>query len=207
MRQDKQDRRSLRTRRLVSEALMGLLLEKRYDAITVQDLLDRAGIGRATFYAHYFDKDDVLAHITEQMLESFRLRVAQYDPDPGDPRPNAYTIVPSLELFRHVHLQYPQLRPLVRGHAGEVIWEAGQTLLARNIEQALTAMQPPTDRSAVPISVTARYLAGALLNVLKWWLDAEMPYTPEEMDTMFQQLALPGVWAVVNTPPRESVVG
>lgn len=65
MKQIKQDRRSLRTRRLVNTALMDLLLEKRFDAITVQDLLDRAGIGRSTIYTHYFDKDDVLASIME----------------------------------------------------------------------------------------------------------------------------------------------
>jgi hypothetical protein len=50
VKQDKQDRRSQRTRRLVSSAMTELLREKRYDAITVQDLLDRAGIGRSTFY-------------------------------------------------------------------------------------------------------------------------------------------------------------
>lgn len=59
MKQDKQDRRSQRTRRLVSSAMTELLREKRYDAITVQDLLDRAGIGRSTFYTHYFDKEAI----------------------------------------------------------------------------------------------------------------------------------------------------
>jgi len=53
MKQDKQDRRSQRTRRQVRSAMTDLLREKRYDAITVQDLLDRADIGRSTFYAHF----------------------------------------------------------------------------------------------------------------------------------------------------------
>lgn len=56
MRQDKQDRRSQRTRRLISSAMAELMSGKSYDAITVQDLLDRADIGRSTFYSHYFDK-------------------------------------------------------------------------------------------------------------------------------------------------------
>jgi AcrR family transcriptional regulator len=185
----------MRTRHLVSSAMMALLLEKRYDAITVQDLLDRAGIGRSTFYAHYFDKDDVLAHITEQMLESFRQRVAESGGRTGH---EAQIILPSLELFRHVHLQYAQLRPLVRGHAGEVIWEAGQLLLSRNIEQVLAATYADTTPPSIPLRVIAQYLAGAFLNLLKWWLDAEMPYTPEEMDRIFQQLALPGVQATVG---------
>ncbi|HEV2460660.1 MAG TPA: TetR/AcrR family transcriptional regulator, partial [Ktedonobacterales bacterium] len=146
MKQGKQDRRSLRTRRLVTSALMELLLEKRFDAITVQDLLDRAGIGRSTFYAHYFDKDDVLAQIAEQMLETFRMRVAQDgarqtgDAGPAGPAGHAdgQAILPSLEIFRHVQQQYPQLRALVRGHAGEVLWATGQALLRQNIERTLT---------------------------------------------------------------------
>jgi hypothetical protein len=50
----------------------------------------------------------------------------------------------------------------------------------------------------MPLTVVAQYLAGAFLNLLKWWLEAEMPYTPEQMDAMFQQLALPGVWLTVE---------
>ena len=60
MKEDKQDRRSQRTRHLVNSAMLELLFEKHYDTITVQDILDRANIGRSTFYAHYFDKEDVL---------------------------------------------------------------------------------------------------------------------------------------------------
>lgn len=213
MRQKKHDRRSLRTRQLVAAAMMELLLEKRYDAITVQDMLNRANVGRSTFYAHYFDKDDVLADITAQMLDSFRMRVVQQnlieatEADVDHPGSVQYLwqreeagqmLVPSLELFRHVHQQYPQLRALARGHAGMVLWETGEALLRRNIEQILTSAsdQARTAPSSIPVEVVAQYLAGAFLNLLKWWIEAEMPYTPEEMDHMFRDLALPGVQAI-----------
>jgi hypothetical protein len=52
--------------------------------------------------------------------------------------------------------------------------------------------------SSVPPAMVARYLAGAFLNLLKWWIEAEMPYSPERMDEIFQQLALPGVWATLE---------
>jgi AcrR family transcriptional regulator len=192
--------------------MMELLLEKRFDAIIVQDLLDRAGIGRSTFYAHYFDKDDVLAQIAEQMLETFRMRVAQENArHPGEHARQAgdagtaeqaaqaaQAILPSLEIFRHVQQQYPQLHALVRGHAGEVLWETGQALLRQNIERTLittyTRSATQTGPPSVPVEVVAQYLAGAFLNLLTWWLRAEMPYTADQMDSFFQQLALPGVW-------------
>jgi hypothetical protein len=49
-----------------------------------------------------------------------------------------------------------------------------------------------------PLTVVAHYLAGALLNLLKWWIEAEMPYTAEQMDELFQQLALLGVWRIIE---------
>jgi AcrR family transcriptional regulator len=192
VKQDKQDRRSQRTRRLVSSAMMELLLEKRYDAITVQNLLDRAEIGRSTFYAHYFDKEDVLASIAEQMLETFGQQLFKRDAGQG--------IVPSLELFRHVY-QHPQrqhFQAMLRGRAGELLWETGQVLLSRNIEQALTSACAGKHSPSIPLAVVAQYLAGAFLNLFKWWLEAEMPYAPEQMDSIFQQLALPGVWATIG---------
>ena len=76
MKQQKADHRSQRTYRLVSSAFAELLSEKPYDEILVQDILDRAGIGRTTFYAHYFDKEDVLDSMTEQILSMFTHQIA-----------------------------------------------------------------------------------------------------------------------------------
>jgi AcrR family transcriptional regulator len=56
----KPDGRVARTRDRLGDAMIALILEKPFDSITVQDVLDRAGVGRSTFYAHYKDKDDVL---------------------------------------------------------------------------------------------------------------------------------------------------
>src|SRR5258707_301232 len=53
------DRRVRRTRRALREALVALIVERGYEKVTVQDVLDRADIGRSTFYAHYRDKDDL----------------------------------------------------------------------------------------------------------------------------------------------------
>jgi AcrR family transcriptional regulator len=190
MKQHKQDRRSQRTYHLVTTALLVLLAEKRYEAITVQDILERANIGRSTFYTHYFDKEDVLESIAEQMLEAFSHQVQQAEAGRG--------IVPSLALFRHVQQQHRLFQVLLRGRGEEVLWKAGQAFLSKNIEQALTAACAGKRAPSVPLAVISQYLAGAFLNLLKWWLEAEMPYSPEQMDVMFQQLALPGVWATVE---------
>jgi AcrR family transcriptional regulator len=190
VKQDKPDRRSQRTRRLVISAMLELMAEKSYDAITVQDLLDRANIGRSTFYSHYFDKEDVLASLAEQMLEMLRKPLSQRDDGQG--------IIPSLELFQHALQNQQHFRAMLRGHAREVVWDAAQASLSRTIEQTLAATLATKRSPSVPLTVMSQYLAGAFLNLLKWWLEAEMPYSPAQMDEMFQQLALPGVWATLE---------
>ena len=190
MRTEKQDRRSQRTRHLVLSAMMDLMAEKSYDAITVQDLLDRANIGRSTFYSHYFDKEDVLTALAEQMLEMLSQQFSQRDA--------GQEIFPSLELFQHAHQHQQRFRAMLRGHAREVVWDAAQASLRSTIEQRLATTFATKHPPSVPLPVLAEYLAGAFLNLLKWWLETETPYSPAQMDDMFQQLAFPGVWAVAQ---------
>jgi AcrR family transcriptional regulator len=192
---EKQDRRSQRTRRLITTAMMELLFERRYEQITVQDVLDRAGIGRSTFYSHYFDKEDVLASIAEQMFEMFRQQLVE--------RSAGQAIVPALELFRHVyeHPRPRQFQAMLRGRAGELARERGEAVLSEAILQALTAACGETSAPSVPLPVVSQYLARAFLRFFQWWLDADMPYTPEQMDTFFQQLAMPGVYVAIGVAP------
>ncbi len=191
MKQQKADRRSQRTYRLVSSAFAELMGEKPYEEILVQDILDRADIGRTTFYAHYFDKEDVLNSIVEQELEMLTHQIAH--------APARQRVVPSLELFEHVyHSQNQQFLALMRSRAGEPLWEALQTALGLAIEPALSTLYAEKRSPPIPLPVVSEYLAGAFLTLLKWWLAADMPYPPEQMESIFQQLALPGVWAMLK---------
>jgi AcrR family transcriptional regulator len=189
MKQEKQDRRSRRTRHLVQSAMMELLQEKRYEAITVRDILERSGVGSSTFYAHYFDKDDVQTAVMEQILEQLAKPFSQNIADQA--------LLPSLALFRHVQENPHQFHALVRGHAGEQMWEMGQKALSRIIEEALESTSAQKHALSVPAEMVAQYLAGAFLSLLKWWIEAEMPYSPEHMDEIFRQLALPGVRSIM----------
>jgi len=191
VKQQKTDRRSQRTYRLVSSAFAELLSEKPYDEILVQDILDRAGIGRTTFYAHYFDKEDVLDSMIAEQLEMFTHQIAH--------APARQRVLPSLELFEHIyHSPNQQFRALMRSRAGEPLWEALQTALCRAIEPALCTLCAEKRSPSIPLPVVSQYLAGAFLTLLKWWLEASMPYPPEQMESIFQQLALPGVWAMLK---------
>jgi AcrR family transcriptional regulator len=186
MRNTKADRRSERTRQLLSAALIELMLEQRYDDITVQEIIDRANVGRSTFYAHYLDKEDLLISDFTRVLDALTQQHEQGGSVGHGP--------PSLALFfRHVQEHYRLYKALVRGGGVDRLYKKGHERLRQNIERHLRSFVPAEHTPAVSLPLVADYIAGAVVTMLKWWLDNEMPYTPEEMDSLFQQLVLPGV--------------
>jgi AcrR family transcriptional regulator len=193
-----EDRRVRRTRRLLREALLALILEKGYDQVTVQDVLDRADIGRATFYAHFRDKDDLLMSGAQELRESLRRRMAAFLTAQG--RPDHDELEVTRVLFEHAGRHRRLYRALVgqRG-AGIILKYAHQDLTAlfrEHLEQAIAhrRLQP-----SVPVEVTIQYVVSALLALLTWWLDNDLPYTAEEMSRMFQRLASHGVGGAFGT--------
>jgi AcrR family transcriptional regulator len=178
------DRRTQRTRQTLSHALIALIQEKRYEAITVQDICDRANVGRSTFYAHYQDKDDLLASNFQQMMESLGSQVEWRD--------NQF-IFPVTALFRHVQEHHHLYKALAWGGGFDVLLRAGQQQWRAHIEAHLTTLLPQGRNPAIPVDVATTYLAGTLQTLLLWWLERKMPYSPERMDEIFQQLVMPGV--------------
>jgi AcrR family transcriptional regulator len=184
MKTQKHDRRSERTQRLLANALMALLLERRYADLTVQDILDQANIGRSTFYAHYWDKDDLLTSSVEGMVLALSRQMEQ---TPGE-------LLPSLELFQHVQAHYHHYQALVRGQGIELVLRTLRIQLCAQVEPQLRALHPPP-LPAIAITVMAQGIVGTLLALLQWWLETEMSLRPEQLDRYFRQLILPGVLA------------
>ena len=194
MRNTKADRRSQRTRQLLHTALIELMLERRYDEITVQDIIDRANVGRSTFYAHYLDKEDLLVSGFTQVLDALRQHMEQHQQ--GD-----WRTPPGLAFFfQHVQTHHQLYKALVRGGGIELLYKKGRERLRQNIEQHLVALVPAGQTPAAPLALVADYMAGAILTMLRWWLDNGMSYSPEQMDAMFHQLVLPGVQATLGIP-------
>lgn len=194
------DRRSRRTRQALSEALISLMGEKRYDKITVQDIIDRANVGRSTFYAHYQDKEDLLVSGVETVFNLFSQNARSSTRAPTGATMSATStsgshVLSSLEIFRHAQMHLHDYQALVWGRGLEVLFVKGQRALARRYEDQLRAHIADSQTLNVPLPVVADYLAGALLTLLRWWLDNDMPYPPERMDAIFLNLVLPGVSA------------
>jgi AcrR family transcriptional regulator len=194
-RQGKSDRRSRRSRGLIVEALIALMLEKRYDRITVQQIIDRANVGRTTFYAQFRNKEDVLASEFERVLGFL------HEQQLGSAEESGKQLLPSLGLFRHVHEQQPLYQALVRGLAIDPHYQAVHRHLRDRAGRQL-ALAAGARPLAVPPEIVADYLVGALLTLVRSWLDQGSGYTAEQMEAVFQQLVMPGVRAVLPQQRR-----
>jgi AcrR family transcriptional regulator len=177
----KLDRRSQRTRRLLSEAFVELLREKGYSAMTVSDIIERANIGRSTFYSHYRDKDDLFVSELDRVIEALSHHIPEQEEMP---------FFPSLGLFRHVGEEYELYKALIWTPGIDLFIKHMQTSLSQRIEQGLQKHEKDFE---IPLPVLANFIAGSFLTLLKWWLENKMIHSPAEMDKIFKRLIRSGI--------------
>lgn len=191
MSQNKEDRRVRRTRKLLFKALRELMAEKRYDSITVQDILDQADIGRTTFYAHYQDKEDLATSMLIELMDGL---VSELD----ETEFNEHQILPTQMLFDHFGENHERVKVMFQGRGMELFFEKGKQFWAERIESHLQSLITDEQTSNVPLPLIADSAAGTFLIHLKWWFDNEMPYSAEQMAQYADQLILPGVFEAMG---------
>ncbi|WKZ35079.1 MAG: TetR/AcrR family transcriptional regulator [Anaerolineales bacterium] len=180
---DKNDRRSQRTRQLISDAFVELLLEKGYEAMSIRDVIERANVGRSTFYSHFRDKEELFVSQLDRLLEALSRHLPQEHVEQNP-------FFPSLGLFQHIQEQQNLFRALS--------WTSGVDILTKHLQKSMSEkieekLQSSGQTYEVPAPVMANFLAGSFLTLVKWWLDNKMLYSPEEMDAMYRSLALPEI--------------
>ena len=182
----KLDPRVIRTRQLLRDALVSLIAEKGFDAITVQDIADRATLNRATFYLHYQDKHDLL-------IKSLHDAIDELMADIGPTEENAQLLVdgpqrPIVQVFQHV-AQHARFFQVMLGAEGVPSFIAGvRDYMAAITLRWLSVLQPVPEKSVVPLEIVANSLSWSLLGVLIWWLDHDLPQSPEYMAEQFRLL-------------------
>lgn len=178
---DEADPRVQRSTHALGRALIELVQERDFDAITVQDILDRAGVGRATFYAHFRNKEDVLHSGYERLFAWLDGAL-----DRGSGRDDR--LFPVTELAEHMGSVRPVLESLRASGRQQEIWSAGIDYAARMIERRLSS---EAGESRAERQIRARMLAAALMESLQWWLDHPDAATPARLDAAFHALARP----------------
>lgn len=181
----KTDRRVQRTRELLQKALIELIRERGYDAITIQDIVDRANVGRTTFYLHYNSKDELLMNCHEAIVSEFHF-------GPLHPLSREELLSPEappgmVSAYRHLEDGRALWYSIFQGRDSLLMLRRIRDWNAQEIEANLRAAFAEA-KSTIPFDVLANYLAGAQIALVQWWLEKRKPHTPENLAQTFHRL-------------------
>ena len=182
----KPDKRVRRTHERLGSALVELIQEKPIDDVTVQEVLDRASVGRSTFYLHFRDKNDLLLSQLEKFLEMMSTALSIR-------KEESRRVVPVAELFAHIGNQKKIYRALADSGRLNDFFDLAQGFFSRGIEQRLRESKRLPKLPQRELAARAFALAGSLLSLLRWWLDRGAKEPPGDMDELFHRIVWNGL--------------
>lgn len=181
----KTDKRVQRTRELLQKALIELIAERGYDDVTIQNIVDRANIGRTTFYLHYNSKDALFVSCHEAIVSKFRigaLHPLSREELLAPEAPHQMTVA-----YRHLEDARVLLYSVFQGKDNLIILRRIRDSSAREIEANLRAAFAAGE-SIVPLDVMANFLAGAQITLIQWWLEKRQSHSLESLAQTFHRL-------------------
>lgn len=189
----KPDRRVRQTRDVLGDALVKLMHEKPFEEITVQHILDGAGVSRSTFYTHFSDKNDLFLSDAEDFFEMMASALSQH-------RDKSRRLAPVREMFEHAAEWRPFLKATAEAGKLQDVMEIGRECFARGIARRMrekkpraTSLEPRADLTAI-----SQMLAGALMSMMSWWLHGGQAFSAAQMDELFHEVAWGGIGKAVG---------
>jgi len=184
---EKIDRRIKRTQKLLQEALISLTLEKGYDAVTIREITERADVGYTTFFRHYPDKEALLAGVLILMKEEFQVAMT---PDLIVSEPEKMGEL----LFEYVRENRDLCRVLLDSTNTMALLRPVQEI---GLQEAERMFGPSADRQ-VMVDLAVEHLMTSLVMLIRWWLDHDLPYSPEKMGEITANLIIRPVIQAVS---------
>lgn len=185
-RRRKPDERAIRTRDRLGSAFVALIHEKPIEEVTVKDVLNRAAVGRSTFYLHFRDKNDLLLSQLEVFLETMSTQLSVR-------KEVSRRVVPVAEMFEHIANQRKLYHILANAGRLNDFFDLAQGYFARGIENRLRESKRLPKIPQGELAARACALAGSLLSLLRWWLDRGAKEPPGEMDDLFHRMVWNGL--------------
>ena len=175
-----------RTKRALGKALVELMVAEEFDAITVQQVIDKAQVGRTTFYSHFRSTDDLLLSDAERFFGVLE----EYFERPGVA---GRRVAPVAELLQHMRDWRDFQRAVDRSGRRDVLFDLMAGHLARMIARHIAVLVPNPDALSVPLPVASRMFAGALVELVRWSLDREQTHSPAWVDARYHEVVWLGL--------------
>jgi len=182
MPKQKIDRRVERTRQSLQNALSELILEEGYEKVTVQDVIDRANVGRSTFYAHFESLDQLLLSGFEPLRAQFEDFLSGAEFDHESPWALSLTMFQQVQKQKGGYITLTHIQKFLHGY------------LLDHLKMSL-----PKRSKNVPPELLAHYVASSFIALMTWWIDNEYPLSAEKMNEIYRQLVEPGTSAIMHT--------
>lgn len=186
------DRRVLRTRQSLSDAMIALALEFGYEAITIKMLTQHAEIGYATFFRHFKSKDDLLLHVLQSaltdMMDLLKPEMSSYEE-----ALIAYTHIRKNPGLFSLFANLPRDHPIIA-----IVFQA--------ISESIKTRYIARDESFIPHEVAINHLVTSVIELIRWWVEHDMKYSIERMATIQSELIVKAteIVAVYRSVPRMS---
>ena len=218
MPQNDLDRRVQKTRKLLQDALIELVAQKSYESVSIREILETANVGRSTFYSHFQDKDQLLHSILDRLDELF----GQHEKQFLDAKKNfgnadimnlTHEFSPTLSLFQFVGQNHRFFKPMLgnRGygifakpvydyvfaHVHGIFTKPAHNDMVANMHESFKILRSHEKYGSLESEIAAHYFVSALMGILVWWVEKDLPCTAEEIDRLFRQLAIPSFGQVL----------
>lgn len=166
-----------------------MVLDNGYHTVTIEELTERADVGRTTFYAHYKDKEDLLAHLVTELAEELRNRIDEVQTLDSV----GFTGDVFRQVFQHALEERELYLLILRGEGdGRALRQFIDGYCRRSEKTYRARAEKLGVEPRLPAELLARSVAGELSSLLFWWLENDQPYSVEEMSTMMRDLGRHG---------------
>ncbi|WML42248.1 TetR/AcrR family transcriptional regulator [Neobacillus sp. OS1-2] len=186
------DKRVMRTKRVIRDALTVLMEEKGFEGVTVRNLTEKAKINRGTFYLHYRDKYDLLEQSEEEILQGIEKLIKEFDPIEAIAFTSQSEPVPViLKLFEYFQ-DNSSFMKVILGPKGNAAFQVKLKELIKKMFLQKIAENLKREDILVPLEFFIAYVSSAHLGVVQQWLESNMEKTPREMTIILTSMTLLG---------------
>lgn len=189
----KLDPRVRRTRRLLREALVSLMLEKDYASISIKEITERAEVAYITFFRHFESLDQLLMEVLDEGLAELMVHIETL----AKRSETAALETEGILIFEYVKQRADLFRILFKSQSVTRV----RKKVVQNIAVIFQKSCAPLARSnnQVTIAITSNHIATSLLALIEWWLDNKMTPTPAEMGTVYKSLIIDSTVGAMNS--------
>jgi len=191
----KEDRRVQRSQQLLRAALLSLIEEKGFEVLTVQEIIDRANVGRATFYAHFDSKEDLLV----SGLDGLRLALKDLQKQArfrGGSDERLFSF--SHEIFAHIAEYRKVFRSMAGKPSGALVQQLLQKIVIELVRDDIKAIVGGGEQNSAPAEAIVQFVTGGLFGLAMMWASGRLSLSVDEVNSLFRRLAMPGLKATLR---------